>query len=304
MDAALDLARELGEPFWDAELMRLKAVFTLAADPAATAAAEDLARAALAEATARGAGSLALRAATTLGQLLVEEGRAAEAGPPLAGALAAMHDGGETADALAARALLDSAANQRPRGKGAQMTGSAQTPPATGSPVYCSGPMFSIGDKREQHAVAKSLEAAGFTTYLPQRDGIEVGRVMALVNHPFIEGRIADDIMLEVRKWVFALDMFQLLERCQSLVFNLDGRTPDDGSVVETAAAFTAGKPLVIYKTSPITMLAGADNPMVTGLSSSWKYVEQGSGRAAGGRGRGGGGQALRLRRPAQRRRR
>jgi nucleoside 2-deoxyribosyltransferase len=134
--------------------------------------------------------------------------------------------------------------------------------------------MFSIGDKREQHAVAKSLEAAGFTTYLPQRDGIEVGRVMALVNHPFIEGPIADDIMLKVRKWVFALDMFQLLERCQSLVFNLDGRTPDDGSVVETAAAFTAGKPLVIYKTSPITMLAGADNPMVTGLSSSWKYVD------------------------------
>ena len=40
--------------------------------------------------------------------------------------------------------------------------------------------------------------------------------------------------MLQVRKWVFALDMFQLLERCQSLVFNLDGRTPDDGSVVET----------------------------------------------------------------------
>ena len=56
---------------------------------------------------ARGAGSLALRAATTLGQLLVEEGRAAEAGPPLAGALAAMDDGGETADALAARPLLD-----------------------------------------------------------------------------------------------------------------------------------------------------------------------------------------------------
>jgi class 3 adenylate cyclase/tetratricopeptide (TPR) repeat protein len=107
VDAALDLARELGEPFWDAELLRLKAVFTLAADPAATAAAEDLARAALAEATARGAGSLALRAATTLGQLLVEEGRGAEAGPPLAGALAAMDDGGETPDALAARALLD-----------------------------------------------------------------------------------------------------------------------------------------------------------------------------------------------------
>jgi hypothetical protein len=78
-----------------------------------------------------------------------------------------------------------------------------------------------------------------------------------------------------VRKWVFALDMFQLLERCQSLVFHLDGRAPDDGSVVETAAAFAAGKPIVIFKTTPITMLAGADNPMVEGLSTSWSYVDK-----------------------------
>jgi nucleoside 2-deoxyribosyltransferase len=147
--------------------------------------------------------------------------------------------------------------------------------PTAGSPVYCSGPMFSHGDKWEQHAIATALEGAKFTTYLPQRDGIEVGRVMGLLNHPMLEGTtIAEHVMLQVRKWVFALDMFQLLERCQSLVFNLDGRTPDDGSVVETAAAFTAGKPIVIFKTTPITMLAGADNPMVEGLSTSWSYVD------------------------------
>jgi nucleoside 2-deoxyribosyltransferase len=144
---------------------------------------------------------------------------------------------------------------------------------APGSPVYCSGPMFSVGDKGEQQAIADALAAANYSTYLPQRDGIEVGRVMQLVNHPLLEGAIADKIMLQVRKWVFALDMYQLLDRCQALVFNLDGRTPDDGSVVETAAAFTAGKPIVIYKTSPITMLAGADNPMVEGLSGTWSYV-------------------------------
>jgi nucleoside 2-deoxyribosyltransferase len=154
------------------------------------------------------------------------------------------------------------------------MTKSSTKPPAQGSPVYCSGPMFSHGDKWEQKAIATALEDAGFTTYLPQRDGIEVGRVMQLVGHPLLEGYIADKIMLQVRKWVFALDMYQLLERCQSLVFNLDGRTPDDGSVVETSAAFIAGKPIVIYKTSPITMLAGADNPMVEGLSTTWEYVD------------------------------
>jgi nucleoside 2-deoxyribosyltransferase len=134
--------------------------------------------------------------------------------------------------------------------------------------------MFSVGDKWEQAAVAAALEGAGYETYLPQRDGIEVGRVMQLINHPIISGKIADEVMAAVRRWVFALDMYQLLERCESLVFNLDGRVPDDGSVVETAAAFVAGKPIVIYKTTPITMLAGADNPMIEGLSSTWSYVD------------------------------
>ena len=157
------------------------------------------------------------------------------------------------------------------------MTKSNSNPAAPGSPVYCSGPMFSVGDKAEQQTLATALEGASFTTYLPQRDGIEVGRVMQMVNHPLLEGFIADKIMMQVRKWVFALDMYQLLERCQALVFNLDGRTPDDGSVVETAAAFTAGKPLVIYKTSPITMLAGTDNPMIEGLSGSWSYTDDAS---------------------------
>jgi nucleoside 2-deoxyribosyltransferase len=152
------------------------------------------------------------------------------------------------------------------------VTSPVPPPPAPGSPVYCSGPMFSVGDQFEQASIAAALESAGYTTYLPQRDGIEVGKVMQLVNHPLIEGWLADKIMLLVRKWVFALDMFQLLSRCQSLVFNLDGRVPDDGSVVETAAAFTAGKPIVIYKTTPITMLSGADNPMIEGLSGVWAY--------------------------------
>jgi nucleoside 2-deoxyribosyltransferase len=134
--------------------------------------------------------------------------------------------------------------------------------------------MFSVGDKWEQEAIASTLESAGHRTFLPQRDGIEVGEVMYLVNHPLVEGPVADEIMHEVRMWVFALDKFQVLERCQSLVLNLDGRTPDEGGVAEAAAAYAAGKPIVVYKTTPITILAGTDNPMVEGLSSTWEYVE------------------------------
>jgi hypothetical protein len=95
VEAALRLADEAGQPYWDAELMRLKAVFLLE-DPTAGAAADQLLRAALAEATGRGAASLALRVATTLGEPAA-----------VSAALGAIEDGADTADVRHARQLLD-----------------------------------------------------------------------------------------------------------------------------------------------------------------------------------------------------
>jgi hypothetical protein len=53
----------------------------------------------------------------------------------------------------------------------------------------------------------------------------------------------------------------------------LDGRVPDEGCVSESAIAFAADKPIVIFKTTPIAMLGGWDNPMVQGLATQWTYV-------------------------------
>jgi nucleoside 2-deoxyribosyltransferase len=142
--------------------------------------------------------------------------------------------------------------------------------------VYCSGPMFSPADHWEQSQIATVLEQAGYPTYLPQRDGIEVGAVMGLLKKPFIRAIgmfVFHDVMQFIRKAGFALDMYNVLERCGPLVFNMNGRVPDDGSIVEAATAFTAGRPVVIYKNTPISELGGYDNPMVSGLSTTWECV-------------------------------
>src|SRR6266496_2535054 len=122
--------------------------------------------------------------------------------------------------------------------------------------VYCAGPMFSDEEVKKLASIAEALRKAELTPYLPPIDGIEVARIMALLKGDILlkpEAQIALDW---IRKMVFALDMYQLLDRCDCMVFDLDGRVPDDGSVSEAAAAFAAGKAIVIYKTSPITMLA------------------------------------------------
>lgn len=139
--------------------------------------------------------------------------------------------------------------------------------------VYCSGPMFSVGDLWEQQNVAAVLEGGGYSTYLPQRDGLEVGKLMALLLDPQISSETGQIALSIVRKVTYSLDIFQLVGRCTSLVFNMDGRVPDGGSLVESAIAYATGKPMVIYKTTPITLLAGTDNPMIEGLSSTWTYV-------------------------------
>ena len=150
-------------------------------------------------------------------------------------------------------------------------------PSTNGHVVYCAGPMFSPGDMTEMAAIAAALEQAGYATYLPQRDGIEVASVMKSLggggSAPTVPPDSAGQVTDLMRKAVFSLDLFQLLSRCDCVVFNMNGRVPDDGGVSETAMAFASGKPVVIYKDDPITILMGLDNPLVQGLSYTWAYA-------------------------------
>ena len=145
--------------------------------------------------------------------------------------------------------------------------------------VYLSGPMFSAGDKWEQCALATTLEAAGsgIKCHVPQRDGIEVAPVMDLLNDhklhrdKMLEPFVLDRCIVWVTRTVVALDVFQVVEGCQVAVLNIDGRVPDEGSLVEATLAWYAGHPVVPYKTTSISELDGNDNPMI-GVISGWAH--------------------------------
>ena len=51
------------------------------------------------------------------------------------------------------------------------------------------------------------------------------------------------------------------------MVANLNGRVPDEGTVVEAAVAWHAGKALVLFKNDARSPFAGHDNPMLTCLT-------------------------------------
>ncbi len=130
--------------------------------------------------------------------------------------------------------------------------------------IYCSGPLFSPEELGGMSALARVLEADGFGTFLPQRDGIEA-YVMRFVDSPLSTNLFG--MRERIDQAIFALDIFQIVERCAGFVFNMNGRVPDEGGVAEAAVAFSVGRPVLLYKNDRRSVFHGRDNSMITGLS-------------------------------------
>lgn len=129
--------------------------------------------------------------------------------------------------------------------------------------VYCAGPLFNRAEREEMTAIADLLVRAGFEVYLPHRDGMEFRHVHQALQE---QGFAAPEAGQFLHAAIFALDIFQLVEACQCVVWNQNGRTPDEGAVSEAAIAWALGKPLVAYKDDVRTLITGRDNPLLAGL--------------------------------------
>lgn len=139
--------------------------------------------------------------------------------------------------------------------------------------AYCSGPLFCPEEVAVMSDIASVLEENGFETFLPQRDGVEAF-VMNVVNSGMASSRALSPITRLINKAVFAVDIYQIVERCDCLVFNMNGRIPDEGGVVETAVAFASGKPVVIYM-SELPDTCGSDGPMLYGAFSAFPVADE-----------------------------
>lgn len=129
--------------------------------------------------------------------------------------------------------------------------------------IYCAGPLFNPSERAEMEMLAEAIELGGFKTFLPHRDGFVFG---AIVPDLVRAGYTLDVAQWMARQAIFALDVQQVLLECDGTVVNLNGRVPDEGAVVEGAIAWTAGKPVVLFKDDARSKIDGLDNPLVAGL--------------------------------------
>lgn len=128
--------------------------------------------------------------------------------------------------------------------------------------VYCAGPLFNAAERQEMMQISAVLSAAGFEPFVPHADGVEFAQVL-----PYLvsQGHDLQTVGETLHRAVFALDVYQVLVGCGALVFNMNGRIPDEGGVAELSMAWMVGKPVVLFKEDARSAIAGRDNPLVIG---------------------------------------
>jgi nucleoside 2-deoxyribosyltransferase len=129
--------------------------------------------------------------------------------------------------------------------------------------VYCAGPLFNQPERDEMTAIADVLTGDGHSVFLPHRDGMEFRLVHEVLIQRGWEPHVAGQFLHEA---IFALDVYQLTVACDAMVWNMNGRVPDEGAVSEAAIAWTLGKPLIAYQDDARSKIAGRMNPLLVGL--------------------------------------
>ncbi|HAH44625.1 nucleoside 2-deoxyribosyltransferase [Gimesia sp.] len=129
--------------------------------------------------------------------------------------------------------------------------------------VYCAGPLFNRSEREEMTAIANQLIDSGYTVYLPHRDGMEFRLILNVLVERNWDAPTAAQFLHEA---IFALDVYQLVIECEAMVWNLNGRTPDEGAVSEAAMAWILGKPLIAYQDDVRSLIQGRVNPLLVGM--------------------------------------
>lgn len=128
--------------------------------------------------------------------------------------------------------------------------------------IYCAGPLFNPKEREDMEDIADILKTK-YEVFLPHRDGIELSSLNeCLIEQGFFQ-EVASSLL---SKAIFLIDTYQIASS-DGIVLNLNGRVPDEGTMVEAGIAWALKKAVVIYKSDTRSAMLGLDNPMITGLS-------------------------------------
>ena len=119
--------------------------------------------------------------------------------------------------------------------------------------VYIAGPLFNEDERKRSEILASRIEALGFATFVPHRDGL-------IANESIKQGNARESI----RSDVFHNDV-KAIEESDIILAILNGRVPDEGVCIELGMAHAKGKQCIGYLTDIRTLDEYGVNPMIEG---------------------------------------
>ncbi len=120
--------------------------------------------------------------------------------------------------------------------------------------AYYAAGLFNEGERQFNLKVKRMLDELGFVTWFPQEDA------------GFIEDYLAQGMTLdEARHHIFEQNL-EAVRAADVLIFNLDGRVPDEGACIEAGVAFGWDKRLIGLQTDFRAVEPGGNNLMIDGV--------------------------------------
>lgn len=136
--------------------------------------------------------------------------------------------------------------------------------------IYCAGPLFNPKEREDMNSIATALETAGYSVFLPQRDGLELARLLPVLIEKDISEEEASTVLNSA---IFSLDVFEVIDS-DGVILNINGRVPDEGAMVEAGIAWAHEKPIVIFKNDDRSLIQGNCNPLIMGLAD-FEFVDK-----------------------------
>lgn len=120
--------------------------------------------------------------------------------------------------------------------------------------VYIAGPLFSESEIKYNIEIDNFLKELGFQTFLPQRDGFRLDRLLSEGISP-----------AEAINRIFQKDL-EIIRKSDIIVVILDGRVPDEGACIEIGYGYALGIECIGIKTDSRSLMANIDNPLIIGV--------------------------------------
>lgn len=119
--------------------------------------------------------------------------------------------------------------------------------------IYYAAPLFNDMELKKNKEMKKWLESKGYEVYLPQD---ESGLAYDIIN---------ETNKLEINKKIFEGDV-ECIKKSDLLIFDLNGRVPDEGGCVELGMAYAWGIKAIGFETDTRALdYTGDDNLMIEG---------------------------------------